>query len=164
MESHAHQAVVPPWEVVPDPRSGQRCVRSRTALAPGEALTSFGAASVEERPSRMTVQVSEQAHITLSPPSLAFINHACAPNVHFDVERRLIIALRPIAAGDEITFFYPSTEWVMASPFACHCESARCLRRIAGASEVPASALRGRPLAPHVVRLLGQACRLGVAL
>ena len=152
-----------PWEVRPHPRSGQLCVQSRRALSAGEVLTAFGAATVEDHPSRMTVQVSEHAHITLAPPSLAFINHGCAPNVHFDVERRLLVALHAVEAGEELTFFYPSTEWSMASPFDCHCQSSSCLRWIGGASQVPASALVGRLLAPHIERLLESAGRAATA-
>jgi hypothetical protein len=152
-----------PWVVEPHPRSGQRCVKSRRAFAVGEILTSLRAATIEERPTRMTVQVSESTHVTLDPPSLAYINHACSPNVHFEVVRGLVVVIRPIAVGDEIAFFYPSTEWAMVAPFDCHCGAARCLGRVAGASQVPAGALLGRPLAPHVRRLLGSWDRSAVS-
>ena len=35
-----------------------------------------------------------------------------------------LTALRPISEGDELTFFYPSTEWAMAEPFECGCGAA----------------------------------------
>ena len=105
----------------------------------------------------MTVQVSEREHIELSPAFLRFINHSCDPNVAFDVERWSLVALSPIAPRDELTFFYPSTEWTMASPFDCACQSPRCLKTIAGASRAPAGALAGRVLAPHIKRLLAGA-------
>jgi hypothetical protein len=129
----------------------------------GEIFTSFESLAVEDCPSRMTVQVSEHTHITLDPPSLAYINHSCAPNLHFEVVRGIIIVIKPIFAGDEVAFFYPSTEWSMAAPFDCHCGAPRCLGRIAGASQLPASALRGRPLAAHIQRLLASAERSVVA-
>jgi len=151
------QGGAPPWEVLPHPRSGQQCLRSRRPFVVGEILARFSAAATEDRPSRMTVQVSEHAHIALAPPSLSFMNHACEPNVHLDVEHRVAVAIASIVAGDELTFFYPSTEWMMASPFDCHCGSPRCIGWIAGASQVPPSLLRGRPLAPHIARLLGPA-------
>jgi|HubBroStandDraft_6_1064221.scaffolds.fasta_scaffold619885_2 hypothetical protein len=136
---------------------GQRCVRSLAAFAPGEAILAFRAAAVRDRPSRMTVQVSEREHIELAPAFLSFVNHGCDPNVYFDVERRALVALARIAPGDEIVFFYPSTEWVMASPFECRCGSPRCLGRVGGASQVPAPVLAGHRLAPHIARLLGHA-------
>ncbi len=48
--------------------------------------------------------------------------------------------LRP---GSELTFFYPSTEWTMAQPFACFCGTRSCKGRIAGASAMSAEQLRG---------------------
>ena len=90
---------------------------------------------------------------------LSFVNHGCEPNVAFDVERSALIALSPIAPGDELTFFYPSTEWAMASPFDCVCGSPRCLGRVAGRAppRVPARAPWASRLAPHIVRCLAVA-------
>ncbi|WP_438029298.1 SET domain-containing protein-lysine N-methyltransferase [Sorangium sp. So ce233] len=146
----------PRFEVTAPDRFGQRCLRSLAAFAAGDVLQPFGAAVVHDRPNRMTLQLSQHQHIELEPGFLAFTNHGCDPNAHFDVELRALVALRRIAPGDEITFFYPSTEWTMASPFECRCGSARCLRRIAGASELPPGVLAEYRLAPHVARQLAQ--------
>jgi hypothetical protein len=107
----------------------------------------------------MTLQVSEHEHIELTPMALSFVNHSCAPNVYFDVEQRALIALEPISAGDMLTFFYPSTEWTIASPFDCACGSPHCLGQVAGASQLPEHALQGHRLAPHITELLKQAMR-----
>ena len=40
--------------------------------------------------------------------------------------------LRPIAVGEELTFFYPATEWHMEAPFPCACGAAQCLLEIRG--------------------------------
>jgi hypothetical protein len=149
----------PAFEIGSHERLGQRCLRSLARFAAGEVLARFQAASVQDRPSRMTVQVSEREHVELAPTFLSLVNHGCAPNVSFDVERRVLVALAPVAPRDELTFFYPSTEWVMAAPFDCVCGSPRCLGRIAGASQVPARALVGHTLAPHIKRLLAGAWR-----
>ncbi|WP_434047201.1 MULTISPECIES: SET domain-containing protein-lysine N-methyltransferase [Sorangium] len=146
----------PRFEVAAPDRFGQRCVRSRAAFAAGDVLQPFGAAAVHDRPDRMTLQLSRDQHIDLEPGFLAFINHSCDPNACFDVELRALVALRPIAPGDEITFFYPSTEWAMASPFACRCGSARCLGRIAGASHATPGVLAEYRLAPHIAGQLAQ--------
>jgi hypothetical protein len=42
--------------------------------------------------------------------------------------------LQDIVAGDELTFFYPSTEWAMAQPFQCFCGANSCLHEIRGAA------------------------------
>ena len=144
----------PPFEVCDAARAGERCLRSLAAFAEGDAITRFRAAIVRSAPSRATLQVSETEHVELSPAALLFVNHSCAPNVGFDVERWTLAALRPIAPGDELTFFYPATEWAMDEPFACACRSPACLRRVAGASQMSANELEGHRLAPHIVRLI----------
>lgn len=146
-------------EVRQDEQRGQRFLRSLRAFAAGEVLTPFRAAATYERPARMTLQVSEGEHITLLPSVLTFTNHSCDPNAFFDVEQWRVIALKPISAGEPITLFYPSTEWTMAEPFNCACGSPRCLRRIAGASQLPEHSLQGQRLNPHITRLLRQASR-----
>jgi len=40
---------------------------------------------------------------------------------------------RGLQVGDELTFFYPSTEWDMAQPFDCLCGAPTCRGRISGA-------------------------------
>jgi len=67
----------------------------------------------------------------------------------------LLVAIRPIAEGDELTFFYPSTEWAMAEPFECGCGAGECIGRISGAREIPLSVLGRYRLNPHIVRLIG---------
>jgi len=133
---------------------GQLSLRSQRRFAPGETLSAFSPRSLHQGPHRMTVQVSKHDHIELAPRFLELINHSCAPNVAFDTERFELIALAPIEPGDELCFFYPSTEWFMADPFECACGHHRCHGRISGASQMPASALSGHYLAAHIVSLL----------
>ncbi len=64
-----------------------------------------------------------------------------------------VIALKPIRAGDELTFFYPATEWAMDRPFDCRCRSGRCLGQVQGASQLPAHVLQGHRLSPHIETL-----------
>lgn len=148
-----------PLEIRQDGQLGQRSLWSLRAFAVGEVLTPFRAEATYDRPGRMTLQVSEHEHITLWPSALTFTNHSCDPNTFFDIEQWRLIALKPIAAGEPITFFYPSTEWTMAEPFDCGCGSPRCLQRIAGASQLPERSLQGQRLNPHITRLLRQASR-----
>ncbi len=151
----------PRFEVSAHEQLGQRCLRSMVPFAPGHVLVRFEAATIRERPSRMSVQVSEREHIDLRPTFLCYVNHGCDPNVSFDVERWALVALAPIAPRDELTFFYPSTEWEMSSPFTCACRSPRCLGEIAGASQIPAHALAGHTLSSHIKRLLAARGREG---
>jgi hypothetical protein len=46
-----------------------------------------------------------------------------------------------LQAGQELTFFYPSTEWAMDQAFACLCGSKSCLGWISGAGDMPTAQL-----------------------
>ena len=134
--------------------SGQSALHAGQRFAAGEVLHGFSAKSQVEVPTRHSVQVSEHEHILLNPSFLQYINHGCDPNVLLDVVRREFIALRPIATGEEILFFYPSTEWVMTCPFKCHCQAQSCLNEIRGASFLPWPLPPGIRLSPHTRALL----------
>lgn len=137
--------------------AGQRCLKSRLHFEAGDVLAGFFAKRHTRTPHRMTVQVGESSHIELGPHCIELINHSCDPNVFFDVVRFEVVALRAIAPGDELTFFYPSTEWHMESPFHCECGSPRCLGRvdpIAGAGRMGRERLAGHRLSPHIHALL----------
>ena len=45
-----------------------------------------------------------------------------------------LVALREIEYDEEMTFFYPSTEWQMTQPFNCYCGHVNCLGQIKGAA------------------------------
>jgi hypothetical protein len=59
-----------------------------------------------------------------------------------------------LKAGDELTFFYPSTEWEMAQPFECLCKNAECRGTISGAMDMPVDVLSEYWLNPHIEELL----------
>ncbi len=101
---------------------------------PGDKIADFNAGSVSDTPTYLTVQTGLHRHITLSPTHLQYINHSCSPNVFFDTTSMELVCLQPIRPGDEMRFFYPSTEWQMAQPFVCNCGSEHCLQLINGAS------------------------------
>jgi hypothetical protein len=73
--------------------------------------------------------------------------------VRIHLGRRTVEALRRIAPGELLAFFYPSTEWRMARPFRCRCGSPGGLERVAGAREVPMPVLRRYPTSAHILRL-----------
>lgn len=100
----------------------------------GELISDFSAGSISAEPTYLTVQIGDEKHITLVPEFLQYINHSCAPNVFFDTSRLQLIALRDIHAGEELSFFYPSTEWEMTQSFHCYCGHSACLGEIKGAA------------------------------
>lgn len=128
-------------------------------VAAGAVLQGFGAQEVLAQPSYLSLQIAADQHILLSPDYLQYTNHSCDPNVFFDTQKMEIIALRPIAAGDEISFFYPSTEWTMDRPFPCHCGAASCLGTMDGAAGLSDAVLALYRLNPHITAALAQRAR-----
>ncbi len=61
-----------------------------------------------------------------------FINHACDPNcrIEVDLPRIRLVALRPIRAGEEVTFDYAATMSNDPWTLDCKCGSPRCRGRI----------------------------------
>lgn len=127
-----HQFAVVRQNIVND----QKGFFARRSYAPGEVIADFSAGRILSEPTYLTVQVDTNKHIMLQPEHLQYINHSCDPNVFFDTYRMEVVALKGIAEGDEMTFFYPSTEWDMAQPFKCLCGTSRCLGEIKGASHI----------------------------
>ncbi|MBL7747653.1 MAG: SET domain-containing protein-lysine N-methyltransferase [Chitinophagaceae bacterium] len=101
---------------------------------PGEVIASFSAGTISAEPTYLTVQVGVAKHITLQPEFLQYINHSCDPNVFFDTTTMELVALKELAVEEELTFFYPSTEWEMTQSFNCYCGSHKCLGEIKGAA------------------------------
>ena len=115
----------------------QNALFAKRSFQPGEMIAEFSAGSIASEPTYLTVQVDEGKHITLQPEFLQYINHSCDPNVFFNTTTMQLMALKEIRSEEEMTFFYPSTEWEMIQPFSCYCGSQNCLRQIRGAAFLP---------------------------
>ncbi|KAF2680923.1 hypothetical protein K458DRAFT_421252 [Lentithecium fluviatile CBS 122367] len=104
-----------------------------------------------------SVQAGKNLHIELNC-DLVFINHSCRPTLVFDMARwevRVNPALKEgLKAGDELTFFYPSTEWSMSQPFDCRCQEAECRGVISGAKDTSPEILKRYWLNVHIEELL----------
>lgn len=124
-----------------DDRTGQLSLTSLSAFKKGDVISDFSAKEVLENPTYLTVQLSTFQHIKLEPFYLQCINHSCQPNVYFDLKDFKLIALKDIEVADELTFFYPSTEWEMIQPFDCKCGYSNCIGFIKGAKFLPSSLL-----------------------
>jgi hypothetical protein len=121
-------------KVFRNPATGHHSLHAAAFFDAGDVICSFSARETYTTPSYLTLQTGLHTHIALAPECLQYTNHSCDPNVFFDTDKMELIALRSIQPDDEMVFFYPSTEWHMASPFSCNCGSAQCLGTIAGAS------------------------------
>jgi len=117
--------------------TGQKSLLANAFFDAGETVCAFEAENTFAEASYLTIQTGDQTHITLLPDFLQYTNHSCSPNVFFDTGTFQLIALADIQPGDELVFFYPSTEWDMAQPFSCFCGSPNCLHLIRGAAYLP---------------------------
>ncbi|CAJ2511793.1 Uu.00g074180.m01.CDS01 [Anthostomella pinea] len=120
------------------------------------AKMDFPPCTLSETPTYATVQCGLEKHLDLNS-DLMFINHSCEPSLIFDtVNFNVIAGPQGLAPGDELTFFYPSTEWSMAQPFACTCGKPTCRGRISGAGDMTPAQLDGVWLNLHIRELLDQ--------
>lgn len=112
----------------------QNALFAQQSFQPGEVIADFSAGTIAAEPTYLTVQVGISKHITLQPEFLQYINHSCDPNVFFNTTTMQLVALKRIECEEEMTFFYPSTEWKMTQSFDCYCGSPKCIGKIKGAS------------------------------
>ncbi|OAA46181.1 Post-SET domain protein [Metarhizium rileyi] len=66
----------------------------------------------------------------------------------------ILVGPKGLAPGDELTFFYPSTEWDMAQSFTCLCGHSTCRGTISGAKDMTPQQLQGVWLNGHIRDLL----------
>lgn len=117
------------------------------AISAGETLLALAHVFVEH-PERHTIQLDVHLHQAGTGEIDDFLNHACAPNAVLDFEHLELRAARPIAAGEELSFNYLTSEWDMAAPFACVCGAAGCHGTIRGFRHL--SAAQQETLAPLI--------------
>ena len=134
-------------------------VFARRAFAANAAFCAMEFGPVRSQPWRHSIQIAFDQHAEPLPTFLRYLNHSCDPSLFIDVRARQVITLRPIAVGEELTFFYPSTEWRMQSPFPCACGASECLSEIRGASELSAGVLQRYRLSPVIVELIALGSR-----
>ncbi|KAF1926012.1 uncharacterized protein M421DRAFT_7511 [Didymella exigua CBS 183.55] len=104
-----------------------------------------------------SVQAGKNLHIELNC-DLVYINHSCSPTLIFDMAN-WVVRVNPdleggLKEGDELTFFYPSTEWSMAQPFDCLCKTSECRKTIKGAKDMSLGDLDEYWLSEHIKELL----------
>ncbi|MEI6504299.1 MAG: cyanophycin synthetase [Planctomycetota bacterium] len=120
-----------------------RGVTATRDITVGETVLKTWGQQVPQR-TRHTVQVDRQTHIV--PDGVAvLLNHSCEPNcgveIRSGVKEIKVRALRPIAAGEEVTVDYETfEEEVVHLGGPCRCGSATCRGRVAGYKHLPADA------------------------
>ena len=109
-----------------------------------------------------TIQIDVGRH--LDGALMAFMNHSCQPTSIVQARALCVRAAVDLKAGDEITFFYPSTEWDMVRPFECLCGARECIGFVAGAQYLSIDILRRYFINSHIQELAAEASLHGRAL
>lgn len=129
-----------------------RSLTTKQSYRAGDVICPIPSEFLFDKPNQFTVQIGIGQHVEVK--ELASMNHSCAPSTILDTTRMLVFAARDLAPDDELTFFYPSTEWEMSSPFICLCGAPNCIHVVAGARFLPLSTLEGHFLNQHIRQLM----------
>lgn len=123
------------------------------AYKQGDVLYHITGQRVTEKATYQTIQVGPQSHIE-ELGVLAYLNHSCQPNTIVNVSELTVVAACDIAVGDELSFFYPSTEWEMDRPFICLCGAPQCVRLVAGAKYLSVDTLSRYFINAHIREMI----------
>lgn len=129
-----------------------RSLVTKQAYSKGEVICDIPTEKLFDKANRYTVQISQDKHTEVG--KLSALNHSCDPNVILDTENLQMIACRDIDKGEELSFFYPSTEWEMDAPFICLCGASNCIHVVAGARFLPLSTLENHYLNKHIREMM----------
>jgi SET domain-containing protein len=112
--------------------STEKGLFAKGAIVKGEHIFTLEG-FVIENPTRLSIQISETAHIDWGENAFfGYFNHSCDPNCAIDIETLHVYALKDIHDDEELYFNYNSTEFDMANPFDCLCNSSHCVSRVKG--------------------------------
>eukprot|EP00842_Homolaphlyctis_polyrhiza_P004831 jgi/Hompol1/5349/HPOL_004357-RA len=128
---------------------------AKRSFKAGEIVAPISRITPNAKKSWTTVQFGRDFHIELNS-ELVYMNNSCNPSVWIDPVHSNVIAARDLEADEELTFFYPSTEWDMDKPFTCWCNSTNCLGVISGAKHIARNELHKYKFSKHIMELLDE--------
>lgn len=122
-------------------------VFAEAPFQPGERVIEFQGERVDQDQLPYPYESAEDRYLQIGPRTYIgpsgvlddFVNHSCDPNTGLDYvgEQVFLKALRPIAAGEEITFDYSTSmdedEWEIL----CCCHSSQCRGVIQDFKKIP---------------------------
>ena len=141
MSERAHSFLSSKCQVWETPDRGGHTVVAREAIRKGELIVVWSGTLVDgdelkALPApvrRYSLQVEENHYlVSLSdcePPD--YVNHSCEPNSGLSGQITLV-AMRDIAAGEEITYDYATSDGSSYDEFQCGCGSALCRGHVSG--------------------------------
>ncbi|KAL4963298.1 major facilitator superfamily domain-containing protein [Aspergillus stella-maris] len=137
-----------------NPEAYSNSAASLVTLPPGALFTKISSATPTWKRTYSSVATCEDTQVELND-DLVFCNHSCAPSLIFDMKAMEVrVGGKGIKKGDDLTFFYPSSEWTMAQPFVCACGAGGCLGFIEGSKSILKDVLARYWLNEHIEELL----------
>ena len=144
--------------------------RAIAVIPPGTPVATFGGLAVSyleviasdpDRRSR-SIQVESDLYFLGSPirePGDS-INHSCNPNCGMG-NASMVVAMRQINPGEELTFDYAMSDSSDYDEFVCHCKHSRCRGMIRGSDwKLPEVQQRYRGFfSPYIQRKIDAAAR-----
>lgn len=110
---------------------GQKGLFANAAVQKEEILITY-TGPILDHPTRLSIQIDDDKHIEGTEDSNAFLNHSCDANAYVDWGMPCLRARRNIAAGEEITCNYFTTDYELHEKFSCRCGAPRCIGEIKG--------------------------------
>ncbi len=129
-----------------------RSLITKQTYKKGEIICHIPTEKVFDKANRYTVQIGRDRHTEVG--KLSALNHSCDPTVILDTENLQMVARRAIEKDEELSFFYPSTEWEMDAPFICLCGASSCIHVVAGARFLSLSTLENHYLNKHIREMM----------
>ncbi|KXL47310.1 hypothetical protein M433DRAFT_64291 [Acidomyces richmondensis BFW] len=151
---------------------------SKVSLPAGAHFANLTEYIPQSRATWRTIQTSATTH---AEPrcALLYLNHSCQPTLEVHVHppaadgtypngcaAELRVARdRNLQVGDELTFFYPSTEWEFDREFDCLCDAPKsiCIGRVQGAKNLNAQVMGRWWMNKHILDLRSQSTRTTAA-
>ena len=96
-----------------------------------EVLIEFSK-KILKQSTRTSLQIDDNKHIKGTKNTNAFLNHSCEPNAYMDFDNICLRAIRNIKKGEEITYNYLTTDYILYKSFICNCGSLKCYGKIKG--------------------------------
>jgi uncharacterized protein len=168
----SHDWVSPHTELLPrNEQRGPRLV-ARHDISAGDLVVAYGGQVVTRDQldrlgsaiSKHSVQIDEDLYLAgeAVPGAADAVRHSCTPNLGFSGSNTLV-AMRDIAAGEELTFDNAMCDTSDYDEFTCTCRTAWCRNQVLGTDWMRPE-LQSRYagfFTPHVVRKISRLASTG---
>jgi hypothetical protein len=141
MERNAYSYLSPKCSVVKAPEKGGHAVQAIQPIAAREVVAVWGgrvvnaeqAAALPPGFREHNIQIEEGLYLApiIADDESDYVNHSCDPNCGL-AGQIVLMAMRDIAAGEEITFDYAMADGDGYDVFPCACSAPSCRGQVSG--------------------------------